>query len=83
MLPAGQTPQASCHASGGAVGGYIALLSQGTTATRSAHSRSGSQRHDYGTGRFFVNLARSEPTVSFAPGEAWLSAFVSGFTVPD
>jgi hypothetical protein len=85
MLPPGQTPQASFNASGGAVGGFIPLQSQGTTATPFgplAVFVAATGVLDYATGFFSVDLSRSAPTTSSAPGEARLSAFVSGFTVP-
>jgi hypothetical protein len=85
MLPPGQTPQVSFNADSGAVGGFIPLHAGGVTSTPFgplAVFVAALPILDYRTDSFAVDLSRSSPTVSAAPGPARLSAFVSGFTVP-
>ena len=85
MLPPGQTPQLSFNADSGAVGGFIPLQAGGVTSTplgSLAVFVAAVPILDYRTDLFAVDLFRSSPTVSAAPGVARLAVFVSGFTVP-
>jgi hypothetical protein len=84
-LPLGQTPFVSFNADSGAVGGYIPVQAAGVNPTSFGSLAvfvAALPILDYATGLFDVELFRIEPDMTQAPGVAFLSAFVSGFTVP-
>lgn len=83
MVPIGQTIQVNFNADTGGTGGFVPMTLQGTTFTPfgalNVFVAAFGFLH-FAAGAFMVNLSRSRPTESAAPGIGRLSVFVSGYT---